>query len=68
MRDIEGAFSKDGSYTATDWRKRPLPDWGDHSDPMPTWRRLGSSRQFSAMFRITDPVVVNIVAMEIQVE
>jgi hypothetical protein len=67
MRDIELAVSKDG-YTFTDWRKRPLPDWGDYGDPMPTWRRLGCARRFSVQFRITDPVVVNIIAMQAEVE
>lgn len=66
MSVIEMSVSKDGSYTFTDWRARPLPDHGDYRDPMPTWRRLGNSRQFAARFRITDPVVVSIVAMEVE--
>lgn len=55
------------SYTATDWREAPLPDYGKYG-PMPKWMRLGNSRQFSASFRITDPVDVTIVALQIELD
>lgn len=67
-RYIEMAVSKDGSYTFTDWRKRPLPDHGDYSDPMPVWRRMGTSRQFATRFRCTEPCVLTVTAMAIEAE
>lgn len=55
------------SYTATDWKEAPLPDYGKYG-PMPQWRRLGNSRQFAASFRVTDPVDVTIVALQIELD
>lgn len=67
-RYIELAISRDGSHTHTDWRKAPVPDWGDWSDAMPTLRRFGTSRQFSGRFRFTEPATLTITAMEIEAE
>lgn len=67
-RDIELGVTKDGSWTFTDFRARPLPDEGDYSDPMPVWRRLGLSRQFSVRFRCTAPCTLALIAMEVEAE
>lgn len=64
-RYIEMALCKDG-YTASDFRKAPLPDEGDYGDPMPTWKRNGAARQFQPMFRCTEPCVVTLIAIEMQ--
>jgi hypothetical protein len=62
---IEGAFSKDG-HTFSDWLKRPIPDYGDYRDPMPTWRRRGSAYAHSAKFRFTEPCQLSVLAVEIE--
>lgn len=67
-RHIEMALSRDGAHTFSDWKARPVPDWGDYSDPMPTWRRLGIARQAVPKFRFTEPATITIIAMEAQGE
>ncbi len=67
-RHIELSMSRDGAHTSADPRQAPLPDYGDYSDPMPTWRRLGNGRHFVAFFRCTEPCTLKIFACAIQVE
>jgi hypothetical protein len=62
---IEGAFSKDG-HTHSDWLKRPLPDYGDYRDPMPTWRRRGLAYAHTGKFRCTEPCQISVLALEIE--
>lgn len=62
-RVIDIAIVKD-SMPAGDWVPYDLPREGKYDDPPPTRRRCGVGRVFELEFQITDPVVVNIVAME----
>lgn len=67
-RYIQMALSKDGARTFSAWRARAVPDWGDYSDPMPTWRRMGTARQAVPKFRFTEHATITIIALEAQGE
>lgn len=65
-RFIEMSLSKDGGHTFSDPAQRPLPDWGQYSDPMPKWLRLGIGRQFQAQWVCTEPCTLKVIAVSIQ--
>lgn len=49
---------------AGDWCLYELPREGKFDDPQPTRRRLGVGKDFEVEFRITDPIVADLIAAE----
>lgn len=62
-RVVEIAIAKN-NMPAGDWTLHDLPREGKFDDPQPSRRRLGQAYEFDCEFRITDPVVCNLIAAE----
>ena len=62
---IEVAISKDREPFG-DFRRLPMPDWGQRRDPQPTLRRGGIAREFKMRIRYTEPTTLVLIAAEIQ--
>lgn len=67
MNYVDIAYSKDGGYTWSDWRKIPMGTTGQFMRRIVA-RRFGLGYQFTFKVRITDNVRADILGASAQLE